>query len=213
MTKAFLGEYVITIRSLRLTIRPSFAALYAIEGFAGCTIARVIAVLQSPACHAALIRAVIEQGMIACYGTLPRLPRLRQREWMALREDATSFLIIGLGYQLNANETVSNAAMLLQQLPVQANASDAPSTTSQRTNSAPSTAWDKLDWSSLYKTAVGLLGKSEAEFWQMTMCGLMLQSEAYAASQGFDMVGVGLPATHDDLTMLMAQFPDASGEA
>lgn len=60
-----------------------------------------------------------------------------------------------------------------------------------------------LEWAELFRIVTGILGRSEAEFWRMTLPALCLTSEGVAAKHG-----VPAPATNDELHALMQRFPD-----
>lgn len=199
----FLGLCDITIVKKRYHMRPSFAALYAVERTTGQSIAALIDLLdEKPA--ASLIKLIITEGLKAQYGQASDLPKLRSRQWVALQLDARAFLILGLGYAPHEMAPQTSNGMTDQVTSAQLE--NAETATGNVQSQKP--RFESINWRELYKAATGPLSKSEAEFWQMTMCGLMLQSEAYAATQGAEVAEVGLPASHDDLCAMMAQFPD-----
>ncbi|MCH2547177.1 MAG: phage tail assembly chaperone [Alphaproteobacteria bacterium] len=203
-TKAFLGETVAVIGKRICGLRPSFAALHAIEAHTHVSIPQVIAHIDSPSCHAEVVRHVLEQGILA-YDADATLPKLRSKQWLALRETAVAFLIQGLGCRIDAGATKNSPAPT-----VVSNVSQSVTPVEQQEKQDSSASrFEPLDWQQVYKTATGLLGKTEDEFWQMTYPGLMLQCEAHAAAQGIEIAEVGHPATPDDLLTMMQQYPDS----
>lgn len=62
-------------------------------------------------------------------------------------------------------------------------------------------------WEEYYKTATGILGRSESEFWQMTPISFEMTCEAFAAMHGVDLHrSEALSA--EELRGLMRQIPD-----
>jgi hypothetical protein len=203
-TKAFLGESVAVVGKRIYGLRPSFAALHAIEAHTRVRIPQAIAHIDSPGCHAELVRHVLGHGILA-YDMNATLPKLRSKQWLALRETAVAFLIQGLGYRIDAGATNNSPAPTI----VPGVSQSVTSAKQQETQDSTASRFEPLDWPQVYKTATGLLGKTEDEFWQMTYPGLMLQCEAHAAAQGTEIAEVGHPATPDDLLTMMQQYPDA----
>lgn len=203
-TKAFLGESVAVISKRIYGLRPSFAALHAIEAHTRVSIPQVIAHIDSPDCHAEVVRHVLEQGILA-YDADAILPKLRSKQWLALRETAVAFLIQGLGYRIDADATKHSSAPTI----VSGVSQSVTPTEQQGIQNSTASSFEPLDWPQVYKTATGLLGKTEAEFWPMTYPGLMLQCEAHAVAQGIEIAEVGHPATPDDLLTMMQQYPDS----
>jgi hypothetical protein len=204
VTKAFLGEGAAVIGKRIYGLRPSFAALHAIEAHTRVNIPQVIAHIDSPDCRAEVVRHILEQGILA-YDADAILPKLRSKQWLALREIAVAFLIQGLGYRIDTAADSSAPAPTIV-----AAASPSGEAAEQQDMPNPTTSrFEPLHWPQVYKTATGLLGKTETEFWQMTYPGLMLQCEAHAAAQGIEIAEVGHPATPDDLLTMMQQYPDA----
>ncbi len=207
MARLFLGEHDVVIRGRCYMLRPTFSALHIIEQQSGIVIPKLIEQLDQRE-DIALIRLVINEGLRAAYDDVPKLPQLRRKHWLALHEDAVQFLIHGLGYVVDADEQ-AHATVLLDALP---DGTDDPKQRSRLFDNAGTTTsgfrFDPIDWRQCYKTATGLFGKSDTEFWQMTMCGLMLQSESYIVSQGVEVAEVGLPASLAELHAMMEQFPD-----
>lgn len=206
ITKTFLGECVAVVGKRIYAMRPSFAALWTIEQQTGVSIPQAIQHIDSPHCRAEVVRFVIEQGVHSLNPQATQ-PKLSKKQWLAHREAAITLLIQGLGYHINtAHESMAPAATVM---PVGVSPAQGSETAMKAEASFSSSPFTPLNWPQLYKTATGLLGKTEAEFWCMTYSGLLLQCEAYAASQGIEIAEVGHPATPDDLHHMMQQYPDA----
>ncbi len=180
MTIAFLGEYELKIGRRYYILRPSLRVLLSIESRAGITLPQIIGKLDNPEDGSRLIHVIIQCGVL---NPIRRLPLLFS--WERLRRDALTFLLQGMGYSLR----VAGAAFPLL-------------TEDEKTQIKP------LDWHVLYKTATVLLGKSEQEFWAMTVPGILLQCEAYASVNGVELTRQGTPATKSDLRALMGRYPD-----
>ncbi len=106
------------------------------------------------------------------------------------------------------DKTQPEATVLLQAIPRSDTTHPATTTADSKADDAPPSLFEPICRRESYKIATGLLGKSEAAFWRMTMCGLMLQCEAYVISQGVEVAEVGLPASLAELHTLMKRFPD-----
>jgi len=62
------------------------------------------------------------------------------------------------------------------------------------------------DWREMFKIYVGVMGKNAAEFWQLTLEEYALAFEGFCLAHG---IGIHPPdINHDQLTALMARFPD-----
>ncbi len=209
MAFAFLGETTLRLGSEKFTLRPSFDALHEIEIYANAAIPQIIDALEHTS-DVEFIQTIIGYGLFSHYHDMPDLPLLERDDWLNLRGVAQEFLLRGMGLQLRESKSEQPASrQVLKGVPTQTRQEESAASNHSNTNSAPP-AIEPLNWPILYQTATALLGKSEVEFWQMTLCGMMLQSEAYANAQGFEMSDIGTPATLEDLNALMAQFPDAA---
>ncbi len=207
MAKIFLGEHEIKIGRRCYVLCPSFLALYTIEQESGLAIPELIGLLNDIG-DVRLIRLVIEQGVQAANYDMSHRPKLSKQQLRTLHHDAIRFLVQGLGYLFD-EAAPHNATILQDELPNsdKINLPDGAVDFESLTDLL-SQPFESINWRELYKTATGLLGKSETEFWQMTMCGFMLQSESYIVSQGVEVAEVGLPASLAELHSLMEQFPD-----
>lgn len=181
--KPCLGEMAVTLNRKTIGLRPSFEALHAIEQHLGSTIPVLIHTLQTHSVPTATLRYILASCAYA-WDKTQILPTFPARAWRSLQATALELLMRGLGCT-----------------PVFA--TEAPSSLP-----TPPTTPTQLSWPSLYQSVTVLFGKSEAEFWQMTMHGLLLMLEGYRAQQGEDFLPIGIPATARDLHALMQQFPD-----
>lgn len=197
-----------------MTLRPTFAAMHQIETASGLRIDQLIAKLEQPSFPADLIRLILQEGLLARYGTQQLVPTLRRRSCLRLRESAIEFLLCGLGYQPETDNAVPTSEgsgpsdATPPETPAASVAAPCHATSNPDRATRDITTPEPLPWPCLYQTATGVLRRSEAEFWSMTMHGLMLQCEAFAAAEGLDIPAIGTPATQEELAILMARFPD-----
>ncbi|MBI1237038.1 MAG: phage tail assembly chaperone [Alphaproteobacteria bacterium] len=180
------GELSVKLHARTLTLRPSFAALYAIECTAGMPLPALLETLDTPA-----IRLIISEGLKAAGGKKPYGLR-----WPSLHFAARTFLLHGMGY--------------VQEPGVEIAAETTPETV---LTAKPSSGFTPLDWHALYQTATVTLSRSADEFWRMTMTELMLQCAAIAEAQGFAPASGGAPATKRDLADMQKRFPDVKSAA
>lgn len=158
MAKSFLGEATLYVNGTGYTLRPSFAALYAIEEATGLPLRQVTEeVSQNP--PAGMLRCIFSELLNAAGNTMP-IP--------------------------DAALCAETAHALLEEC---------------LQHFSP-------DWPELYKIVTGILGRTEAEFREMTPAGFALICDGFAALHGLDMPQPS-PLSQPELEALMRRFPDA----
>lgn len=184
------GEIPVLLSGRRYTLRPSFAALYALEQRLQTTIPDLVLQLKENPAPTGLVRLILREGFAAQYGSQEKFPALSYRMVRRLRPVALLFLIQGLGFLLGEEMETP------------------PQTSAEPPSKQAPLNFEKLRWYELYKTARIILKISDSEFWRMTMIEMSLLAAASAYANGGLATYEGVPATSDDLEWLCGQFPD-----
>lgn len=173
------AETLISLNARRYALRPSFAALYAIES-QSLPLPELLRLLHAGYASPDMLRLILSEGIAAAENGVLDAGWVEE-ELYAAAPQLLMFLLRGIGYAVEGAESI----------------------TAEECAALPPLAWPEL-----IKVACGMMGRTLQEFWQMTMPEYRLILEGFLILQGIDALDALPPANSHDLAAMMRRFPD-----